>query len=571
MKTKQGLFGHICPILNAFYWQREGFLLESFKKGNNVNQDLFEWLLLLGRWVHITVGITWIGTSIFFMWLDRSFVRNPEAQHEGHVGELWMVHGGGFYHVEKLLMGPTKVPKDLHWFKWESYWTWMSGIFLLAMIFYAGSGTFLLDSSVSKITYGQAIALSIGSLVGSWFFYDFLWESSLTKKSPITGHILTLLWFGGMVYLLCHTLSGRAAYIHIGGMVGTWMTANVFLRIIPRQVKMVEASKRGEPVNQEWGKNAKNRSTHNTYLTLPVIFIMLSNHFPNTYGNPYNWQILIAISAAGAAIREFFVVRLSNPARSRLFGAIGAILILAVMFLTRENTGYTESTPPPAPAATVSATATPAGPVGSIRGVISLEGLAPEPEKLSLPAVCNPKNKPVIYSNDIQIENGKIKNVLVRVISGQEGKPIPPAPTTPVILDQVDCQYEPRVIAVRVGQAVDFLNSDPTFHNVKSRSKSNENFNVAMPNKGDKVTKVFTKPEIVIESECSVHPWMSASIAVMDHPWFAISDASGSYSIGGLPPGKYKIEAWHEVFGSKTLEVTISEGKEAVADFSFKK
>jgi uncharacterized membrane protein/plastocyanin len=535
-----------------------------------VNQDLFEWLLLLGRWLHITVGITWIGTSIFFMWLDRSFVKNPESKNEGHVGDLWMVHGGGFYHVEKLLMGPTKVPKDLHWFKWESYWTWLSGIFLLAMIFYAGSGTFLLDSSVSKITYGQAVLLSLGSLIGSWFFYDLLWESSLTKKSPVTGHALTLLWFGGMVYLLCHTLSGRAAYIHIGGMLGTWMTANVFLRIIPRQVKMVEASKRGEPVNQDWGRNAKNRSTHNTYFTLPVIFIMLSNHFPNTYGNPYNWQILIAISAAGAAIREFFVVRLSNPGRSRLFGAIGATLILAVMFLTRENTGYSA----PSPQAQVSAPvaqATPSGPVGRISGTVSFEGPAPAPEKLSLPAICNPKGKPEILSNDILIEGGKVKNVLVRVIAGLVGKPVPPAPTTPVVLDQIDCQYEPRLIAVRVGQAVDFLNSDATFHNVKSRSKQNENFNVAMPNKGDKITKVFTKPEIVVESECSVHPWMSASIAVMDHPWFAVTDQKGTYSIEGLPPGKYKIEAWHEVFGSKTLDVTVTEGKDALADFSYRK
>jgi plastocyanin len=301
-----------------------------------------------------------------------------------------------------------------------------------------------------------------------------------------------------------------------------------------------------------------------------VIFIMLSNHFPNTYGNPYNWQILIAISAAGAAIREFFVTRLSNPTRSRTSGAIGAAIILAVMFLTRENVATTESTSAPAPAPAVAAT-TPSGPVGIVKGTVSLEGEAPAPEKLALPAVCNPKNKPAIYANDIQIENGKIKNVLIRVISGHEGKPVPAAPTTPVILDQVECQYEPRVLAVRVGQAVDFLNSDPTFHNVKSRSKSNENFNVAMPNQGDKITKVFMKPEIVIESECSVHPWMSASIAVMDHPWFAISDTSGNYSIPGLPPGKYKIEAWHEVFGSKTAEVTIIEGKEAVADFSFKK
>ena len=538
-----------------------------------MNQEIFEWLLLLGRWLHITVGITWIGTSIFFMWLDRSFTPNPESKNEGHVGEVWMVHGGGFYHVEKLLMGPTPVPKDLHWFKWESYWTWMSGIFLLAMIFYAGSGTFLLDSSVSHITYWQAVGLSLVSLVGSWLFYDTLWESKLTKTNPSLGHALTLIWFGGMVYLLCHTLSGRAAYIHVGGMLGTWMTANVFLRIIPRQLKMVEASKKGEPVNQEWGKNAKNRSTHNTYFTLPVIFIMLSNHFPNTYGNIHNWEILIMISAAGAAIREFFVSRLRNPSRSKTFGIIGALIILAVMFFSRENTssnpsgGYTPDVKTPV----VTATATPAGPLGTVKGVIQFEGPLPELQKLAVPAVCNPSGQKEIYSNDILIQDHRVKNVLVRITKGLEGKTFTDIPNETAILDQKNCQYEPRIIAVRVGQKVDFLNSDTTFHNVKSMSKNNENFNVAMPSKNDKITKVFQKPEIFIESKCSVHPWMSASIAVMDHPYFSVSNERGEYSIPQLPAGTYTLEAWHEVFGTQNKTLTIKDQETLNLDFSFRK
>jgi len=199
-----------------------------------LNQELNEWLLLLLRWLHIIVGVTWIGTSIFFIWLDRSFKKNVLSNREGHVGELWMVHGGGFYHVEKLLMGPTKVPDELHWFKWESYWTWMSGFALLALIFYTGDGTFLLDASISNFTYGQAVALSLFSIFGSWFFYDFVWERNLTKNHPMLGHALTIFWFVMMDYVLCHTLSGRAAYMHVGAMLGTWMTANVFMRIIPR-------------------------------------------------------------------------------------------------------------------------------------------------------------------------------------------------------------------------------------------------------------------------------------------------------------------------------------------------
>ncbi len=537
-----------------------------------MNQEIFEWVQLLGRWLHIMVGITWIGTSIFFMWLDRSFARNPDSKNPGHVGDLWMVHGGGFYHVEKLLMGPTPVPKDLHWFKWESYWTWMSGIFLLALIFYSGSGTFLLDSSVSKISFLEAILLSIGSLIGSWVFYDALWESDLTKKRPFLGHMITLLWFGGMVYLLCHTLSGRAAYIHIGGMLGTWMTANVFLRIIPRQVKMVEAAKRGEPVNQEWAKNAKNRSTHNTYFTLPVIFIMLSNHFPNTYGNAYNWQILIAISAAGAAIREFFIARLSNPMRSRRFGVLGAAIILSVMMLTREN--KSEEFPEPTASEMNPKSEEPssvAGPHGTLHGRVLYPGTPPARESLSVPGGCNPSGKSAILSNDILVADGKVQNVLVSITRGLAPASYGSAPKTHAILDQKECQYEPRLLAVRVGQPVDFLNSDPIFHNVKSRSSKNENFNVAMPLKNDKMTKVFSKPEIFIESKCSVHPWMSASIAVLDHPYFQVTGSTGEFTIPNVPVGTYTLEAWHEVFGSLKKEITVVDGKTLELDFSYGK
>ncbi len=540
-----------------------------------MNQDLFEWLLLIGRWVHIVVAVTWIGTSIFFMWMDRTVEYNEQAKREGHVGELWMVHGGGFYHVEKLLMGPTKVPESLHWFKWESYWTWMSGIFLMAMIFYAGSGTFLLDSAVSHITYSQAVILSISSVVVSWLFYDFLWEAKFTKTNPLIGHVLTLLWFGGMTYFLCHTLSGRAAYMHIGGMIGTWMTANVFLRIIPRQVKMVEASKKGEPVNPDWGKNAKNRSTHNTYFTLPVIFIMISNHFPLTYGSEYNWIILLLLSAGGAAIREYFVTRLQKPTRAKVFGAIGALLVLGVMIGTSVNTSgtVTESSAPAVQATTTPAaqvnTQTPAGP-GVIKGVVSFVGEAPKGEKLLLPLVCAKDGKTDVYANDIIINNGKIKNVLVRISKGLEGKTFADVPTATVTLDQKYCQYEPRLIAIRAGQTVEFLNSDATFHNVKSLTKKNENFNLAMPTQNQRLTKVFSKPEIFVQTKCSVHPWMSASIAVMDHPFFSVTNDAGEFVIKDLAPGNYTLEAWHEVFGTQTKEITVKEGEGLTVDFSYK-
>jgi uncharacterized membrane protein len=235
--------------------------------------EIYDWALMLVRWTHITVGITWIGTSIFFMWLDRSFIKSQSpANPESHVGELWMVHGGGFYKVEKMLMGPTKVPEILHWFKWESYWTWISGVILLVMVFYTDGAGLLIDEYVKEISFIQAVGIGLFSIVGSWFFYDTLWERKLTRENPLVGHIFTMIWFVGMSYFLCSVFGGRGAYVHVGAMLGTWMAGNVFLRIIPRQLKMVEASKVGEPVNQDWGKNAKSRSTHNTYFTLPIIF-----------------------------------------------------------------------------------------------------------------------------------------------------------------------------------------------------------------------------------------------------------------------------------------------------------
>jgi uncharacterized membrane protein/plastocyanin len=553
----------------------------------SMNQDLFDWILLLARWLHITVAVTWIGTSIFFMWLDRSFKPNPESKNAGHVGEVWMVHGGGFYHVEKLLMGPTKVPEHLHWFKWESYWTWMSGMFLVSLIFYTGDGTFLLDEMVSNITYWQGVGISLFSIFGSWFFYDFIWETDLTKKRPAIGHLLTLAWLTGMTYFLCHTLSGRAAYIHIGGMMGTWMTANVFMRIIPRQLKMVEASRKGEPVNQDWGKNAKNRSTHNTYLTLPVIFIMLSNHFPNTYGHDYNWVILLLISVGGAAIREYFVVRLSNPKRSIKAAILGIALITGVIVFSQQKD--TEEAPAPhehyekvtnMPEKPAEAPAEVAAPVAAVNdnakkfdvtGVVLFEGVAPQGKKLNLPSGCQKSGSGDVYSNEVIVHDGKLQNVLVRVTKGQEGRVYTDIPKEAVELDQRGCMYNPRVAAARVGQNVTFINSDAVFHNVRSITTENQKFNMAMPKKDQRETKVFMKPEIFLQAKCSVHPWMGAYVAIMDHPFYAVTNAKGEFTLPKLPVGHYTVEAWHEVFGTQTQEIDVKDSGVSQMTFSFKK
>lgn len=534
-----------------------------------MSEELYEWLLIVVRWVHITVGICWIGTSIFFMWLDRSF-KKVEGRPEGHIGELWMVHGGGFYKVEKLQMGPTKVPEVLHWFKWESYWTFITGVFLVGMIFYTGGGTFLLDPTVSKITYGQGVMIGLFAMLGSWFFYDFLWERKAVAEKPLIGHTLTLIWFAGMTYFLCNTLSGRAAYIHVAAMIGVWMTANVFVRIIPRQVKMVEASKAGEPVNQEWGKNAKNRSTHNTYFTLPILFLMISNHFPSTYGHDLNWLILLMLSASGAAIREYFVKRENNPLRAKRFALLGLTILAAVIFNSGRDFQKEAVHSHNHDGKVFQMVNDQNGPKVSVTGVVHFEGKVPRGKELSLPPACAKQFKGEILSREVQVNDGKLKNTLIRIMRGHEGMKFPDIPEEEVFIDQVACMYVPKVVAARAGQKVTYINSDPIYHNIRSFSKKNRKFNKSMPRKGQKITRKFKNPELPFQTKCSAHPWMGVQVAIFDHPFFDVTDKSGAFKIKSLPVGKYVIQAWHEVFGVKTKTIEVKEGMELNLDFTFK-
>lgn len=536
-----------------------------------MDQQVFEWLLIVVRWVHITVGVTWIGTSIFFMWLDRTFVKIPESETPGHLGELWMVHGGGFYRVEKLQMGPTKVPSILHWFKWESYWTWISGMILIGMIFYTGSGTFLLDSQVSDIDFGTAIGLAIFSVFGSWFFYDQLWERKLTKDYPLVGHAFTIVWFIMMTYILCHYLSGRAAYIHVGAMLGTWMAGNVFMRIIPRQLKMVKASEKGEPVNQDWSKNAKARSTHNTYFTLPIIFIMLSNHFASLYGHEFNWVLLIAISAGGAAVREFFVKREHNPrwAYGFLIFAVFVFLSLVTFSVVEsEISEVTSAKEEKTPQTQKSGELNVYG-KSTIKGVVNFKGEVPQSQKLSLPTACAEQFDGDVYLDDIKVKNGKLENVLVHISRGLEGKVYDDTPTEEVEIDQVGCIYIPRVVGVRVRQPVTYINSDPIYHNIRAVTKKNRRFNKNMPYKDQRITVKFKKPELALVTKCDVHPWMGVFVNIFDHPFFDVSQEDGTFEIKNLPRGKYTLTLVHEFYGAKSQEIEVDGESDLNLDFTY--
>jgi len=271
---------------------------------------LVDWLSLLARWLHFITGIAWIGSSFYFIWLDNHLEqpRDPADEDKGVGGEVWSVHGGGFYHAQKYKTSPKELPKTIHWFKWEAYSTWLSGMFLLVLLYWYGAEVYLIDPSVAELAPLTAVAMAAGFLVGGWVIYDLLCKSPLGNNDTVFGVVLFVA-VSILAWGLCQLFSGRGAYIHFGAILGTIMVANVFFVIIPGQKQMVAAAARGEQPDPAPGIRGKQRSVHNTYFTLPVLFVMISNHYAMTYSHAYNWAILIAITLAGALIRIYFVAR----------------------------------------------------------------------------------------------------------------------------------------------------------------------------------------------------------------------------------------------------------------------
>jgi len=295
-----------------------------------VSAYIVDWLNILARWVHFVTGIAWIGASFYFIWLDNHLESpiEPDDRERDLQGDLWSVHGGGFYHTEKYRVAPRKLPETLHWFKWEAYSTWLSGMVLLALIYWYGADVYLVDQSVFALSSPVAVVVSMLIIGGGWLLYDGLCRSPLGRhESALAATILVLASL--LAWGLCQLFSGRGAYIHFGVVLGTIMVANVFFVIIPGQRAMVDAFARGEMPDPAPGVRAKQRSVHNTYFTLPVLFVMTSNHYAMTYSHEYNWLILIAMSLAGALIRVWFVARHKGEA-SPVTIAIAVLLLVAV-------------------------------------------------------------------------------------------------------------------------------------------------------------------------------------------------------------------------------------------------
>ena len=276
----------------------------------SVDPYLVDWLDLVFRWFHVAAAIVWIGTSFYFVALD-SHLLPPEDERDrerGVGGETWEIHGGGFYRVEKFRVAPHALPEPLHWFKWEAYWTWLSGFALFTVLYYLQPHTYLIDPSVAKLSDAEAIGASIGLLVAAWFVYDALCRT-VAKRSEAALAACMLVLVTGTAYGVTHLFSARAAYLQVGAMLGTIMVANVFFVIIPAHWELVRAKEAGREPDPAANARGKQRSIHNNYLTLPVLFAMLSNHFSFTYGHASSWAILVCLMVIGAWVRHYFNLR----------------------------------------------------------------------------------------------------------------------------------------------------------------------------------------------------------------------------------------------------------------------
>lgn len=302
---------------------------------------ILDWLNLLLRWAHLITGIAWIGASFYFIWLDNSLEEpTDDNKKKGLGGQLNSIHGGGFYEVGKYRLAPPAMPKTLHWFKWEAYSTWITGFFLLALMYYLGAETYLMDSAKSQLAPWQAIVISLCVLTGGWLVYHSLCKSPLARNGWLLASFLLVLT-GVLAWFLERIFSDRAAYLHVGAVIGTCMAANVLFVIIPGQKALVAAVQLGQAPDPKYAKASKLRSVHNNYLTLPVLFLMISNHYPMTYGHEHAWAVMLALVVIGAWTRHFFNLRHKGITRPGiLISAAAALLLLAFLMAPASLSGH---------------------------------------------------------------------------------------------------------------------------------------------------------------------------------------------------------------------------------------
>lgn len=325
VRTYKKVFSFFTVFIIVFYTSY------FFTAKYHLEAHVMEWLNLIVRWAHVVFGIAWIGASFYFIFLENSLNRTENLRDE-LAGNLWAIHGGGFYYVEKYKSAPPILPKHLHWFKYEAYFTWLTGFLLLTLVYFMNAKAYMIDPQVKDISANIAIFIGLGSLAFGWLVYDLMCKTSLLQKKKqfaIIGFSVVVL----LAYILTHLLSGRAAFILIGALLGTIMAGNVFFCIIPSQKALVAAAKAGRPVNPELGKIAGLRSLHNNYITLPVIFVMISNHFPITFGQSYNWILLAVLTLASVAVRHYINLYEKGIYAKWMIPA-ATVMILALVIVT---------------------------------------------------------------------------------------------------------------------------------------------------------------------------------------------------------------------------------------------
>ncbi len=379
--------------------------------------QVVEWLQFLFRWLHIVAAIMWIGDSLLFMWIDNHLHPDPQGRNDV-AGVTWLIHGGGYYHLEKRLLVPGRLPPRLRWFWLEATTTWLSGFLLLILIYYMSADAFMIDRGVSNLTGGQAIAAGLGLLVGGWVIYDGLWRSPL-RRWPSTLIPLSLALLAGGNYLATHLLSARAAFIHVGAMLGTIMAANVWVHILPPQWQMVQAARAGREIDYALGAHAKTRSTHNTYLTFPVIFLMISLHFPAVYTAPLNWVVLTLFVVFGAGIRHLMLAGIRRAAWTAAGTAVSGIALIAL------TTVPVSMRPPEG--------AVPAPPFVEVRTVIVQRCGACHSATPTMPGIASPPGD-VTLDSPAQIRAAALR-IRVRAI---EQKTMPPGNVTGLTEEERD-------------------------------------------------------------------------------------------------------------------------------------
>jgi uncharacterized membrane protein len=290
---------------------------------------------LVARWVHVIAGIMWIGNSMLFNWLDRSLRPSTRARGVDALGDIWLLHSGGFYFVEKTLLAGEALPRPLHWFKWQAYTTWLSGMALLVVVYYFGGRAVLADPTVAALTHGEAIAIGLSTIAGGWAIYEAM-QRFVAPRAPRVAACVWVVALTAIAIALTRLLNGRAAFLHVGAMLGTIMAANVFFTIIPSQRELAATVSQGRGGDPAVSARAKRVSIHNNYFTFPVIVLMVSNHFPSVYGNARSWLLLLVLVASGAAVRHVLNVRFTYAswkpvlAATLVAGVVALYVLLAV-------------------------------------------------------------------------------------------------------------------------------------------------------------------------------------------------------------------------------------------------